>query len=500
MPIDPILILIVVAIVANLALMGILVLPEAMGRRGPLGVGDVAERERSPVRLTAAGGVAPDILFEEDVEPAAYDRVVRVVSWTFILVTTTIVAVGGLWPSTQPAVFVLLAVTGLFVLFVHDLLPPDTLGPAKFIVEGSAAITVVTLLVALTGQTASPFFFAYPLIVAGAALVVRPVITLALAGISSIGYVLAVALPIPPSGTTVPPAAAVGISLTSLILLAYVAMVIAREQRRSRDAAIRLSTVDSLTGLFNRAFFFAALEREIARSTRSGRGFCMLMMDLDELKTVNDQYGHFHGDRLLRGVGSVVRAGVRRLDTPARYGGDEFVVLCPETDPTGAYVLAEKIRQEVAELDLDEPDVTISASLSIGVVAYPDDGRTADELIISADQSMYASKRFGKNRVTAARSGPTTTTDLTALPMDRPGEPDEEPDDEPNAGPAERAAQPTAPTTAKPGAAARARRSTGAAREPVSDEADEADEADQAPADPTAMPVARPGGSRRRSV
>ncbi len=425
-PIDPILILIVAAIVANLVLMGVLVLPEAMGRRGPLGVGDAAERERSPVRLTAAGGVAPDILFQEDVEPAAYDRVVRVVSWTFILVTTTIVAVGGLWPSTQPAVFILLALTGLFVLFVHDLLPPDTLGPAKFVVEGSAAITVVTLLVALTGQTESPFFFAYPLIVAGAALVVRPLITLALAGISSVGYVLAVALPIQQPPTVVPPAAAVGISLTSLILLAYVAMVIAREQRRSRDAAIRLSTVDSLTGLFNRAFLFAALEREIARSTRTGRGFCMLMMDLDELKTVNDRYGHFHGDRLLRGVGSVVRAGVRRLDTPARYGGDEFVVLCPETDPTGAYVLAEKIRQEVAALDLDQPDVTISASLSIGVVAYPDDGRTADQLIISADQSMYASKRFGKNRVTAARSGPTRTTDLTAVPMGPPESADED--------------------------------------------------------------------------
>ena len=127
------------------------------------------------------------------------------------------------------------------------------------------------------------------------------------------------------------------------------------------------------------------------------------MMDLDELKTINDRFGHFHGDRVLRGVGEVVTAGVRRIDTAARYGGDEFVVLLPETDPTGAYVLAEKIRLGVEAMPIDLPDTSIMPSLSIGVVSYPDDGRTADELMISADGAMYASKRGGKNRVTGVQ-------------------------------------------------------------------------------------------------
>jgi diguanylate cyclase (GGDEF)-like protein len=132
------------------------------------------------------------------------------------------------------------------------------------------------------------------------------------------------------------------------------------------------------------------------------------MMDLDGLKTVNDRFGHFVGDKVLRGVGDVIRGGVRRIDTPARYGGDEFVVLLPETDPTGAFVLAEKIRQEVAELAFTGTERDVRTSLSIGVVAYPDDGKTADELMISADQAMYASKRQGKNRVidfASARTG-----------------------------------------------------------------------------------------------
>ena len=193
--------------------------------------------------------------------------------------------------------------------------------------------------------------------------------------------------------------AKVGINLTALVLLAYVATVIAREQRRARDVAVRLSTVDPLTGLFNRTFFFAAVDREIARSLRSTRGFCLLMMDLDELKTINDKYGHYFGDMVLRGVGEVIRSGVRKIDTAARYGGDEFVVLLPETDPTGAWVLAEKVRIGVTELTVTVGGGEIPASISVGVVSFPDDGQTSDQLMISADQAMYASKRGGKNRV-----------------------------------------------------------------------------------------------------
>jgi diguanylate cyclase (GGDEF)-like protein len=400
-PVAPVLILFIAIVAANLAVMAIILVPPMVGRSSPLArdVSPGVDPERRAAEAAIVGGLDGSIT-DDGVSTRTYDRVVRVVSWVFLLTTTAIVAATGLWPDTQPAIFVLLAFSGLFVVVVHDLLPPDTLGPAKFVVEGSVAITVATLLVALTGGDTSPFFFAFPLIVGGAALVVSPVITVGLAAAASLGYVMAVVVGTT-SGTLGPAAAAtVGVNLTALILLAYVAMVIARAQRRTRDAAIRLSTVDSLTGLFNRTFFFAAIEREIARSARSGRGFCLLMMDLDELKSINDRSGHFHGDRVLRGVGEVITLGVRQIDTAARYGGDEFVVLLPETDPTGAFVLAEKIRLGVHAMAVELPSGSPQPSLSIGVVAYPDDGRTADELIISADGAMYASKRAGKDRVT----------------------------------------------------------------------------------------------------
>ena len=406
MPVEPVQTLILLAIIANLAVMGAVLLPPLLGRRGaprfdaPNGDGDGGF-----ATVGLVGGTDPDETDGAGVPHGAYDRVVRIVSWVFILAASTIVALTGLWRDTEPAIFALLAAAGLFVVVVHDLLPTGTLGTAKFVLEGSVAITFATLLVVLTGRDQSPFFFTFPLIVGGAALVVSPRVTLGLAAAACLAYIAAIAPP--PNGGIAPSTiAVVAINVTALVLLAYVATVIAREQRSARDAAIRLSTIDPLTGLYNRTFFFAAVDREIARSARSGRGFCLLMMDLDELKQINDRNGHFFGDRVIRGVGEVIRSSGRRIDTAARYGGDEFVVVLPETDPTGAFVLAEKIRQEVAELRVPVGgSAPIHPSISIGVVSYPADGRTSDELMITADRSMYRSTRAGKNRVMGA-AGP----------------------------------------------------------------------------------------------
>jgi diguanylate cyclase (GGDEF)-like protein len=413
-PLEPVLTLLFVAVLANLVVMAAILLPPLLGRKSPLSFGrQIDQGDRVAAEFAVVHGEPAGVVDPDGVPTGAYDRVVRIVSWVFILATSTIVAITGLWPDTQPAIFALLAIAGLFVLLVHELLPPSSLGSAKFIVEGSVAITFATLLVLLTKGEESPFFFIFPLIVGGAALVVSPRVTFALAAVASLAYVFAIASPI---SSSTPPLSAdalakVGINLTALVLLAYVAGVIASEQRRARDAAIRLSTVDPLTGLFNRTFFFAAVDREIARSARSNRGFCVLMMDLDELKTINDHHGHYFGDQVLSGVGEVIRSGVRKIDTAARYGGDEFVVLLPETDPTGAYVLAEKVRIGVTELDIPVSGVPLEASISVGVVSYPDDGRTSDELLISADQAMYASKRGGRNRVMGFPIGVSGSTD-----------------------------------------------------------------------------------------
>jgi diguanylate cyclase (GGDEF)-like protein len=264
----------------------------------------------------------------------------------------------------------------------------------------------------LTGGAASPFFFAFPLIVVGAAIVVTPSVTLALTACAAVAYLAAVIVAGPPAL----PAAAltmVGVNLTALGLLAYVGMAVGREQRRVREEALRRASVDELTGLRTRTFLFSALERELARSQRTGRRFCLLMIDLDELKAINDRHGHLQGDRALRAVGDVIRGGIRRIDTGARFGGDEFVVLLPETDPTGGWVLAEKIRQGVAASPLLIDGAPVITSVSVGVVTCPDDGETIDELLERADAAMYRSKRAGRDRVTGV---PVMGADATESP------------------------------------------------------------------------------------
>jgi diguanylate cyclase (GGDEF)-like protein len=454
-PVEPTLVILAIAVIANLVILLVAFVPSWLGRRGLLPsdqsrrnrgnrnepsmapervlerldrvVENGRDRDASPHRETrlpelraepplgGRGGWRPgrggELVLTANASPtedaagrtpSAYDRIVRVVSLVFILGAITVVTASGVWAESQDLIILLLVVAALVVLVVHDLLPSEALRRAKFGLEGTIAIGLATILVLLTGRQASPFFLAFPLLVAGAALVVSPRATLILAGVASLAYILAVVL-LPGADLGASTVSTISVQVMSLVLLAYVAMVIARMQRRSRDAAIRMSTIDALTGLYNRPYLFSAIEAEIARSTRTGRGFCLLMMDLDELKTINDRYGHFVGDRALRAVADVIRFGVRRIDVPARYGGDEFVVLLPETDPTGGYVLGEKIRQAVAELVV--PGTEVRTSMSVGMVSYPDDGRTADELMISADRAMYASKRMGKNRVMGAPTG-----------------------------------------------------------------------------------------------
>jgi diguanylate cyclase (GGDEF)-like protein len=175
--------------------------------------------------------------------------------------------------------------------------------------------------------------------------------------------------------------------------------VISREQRRSSEAALALSRIDPLTGLSSRLHFERALEQEILRAGRTGRGFSMLLRDLDALKRVNDNFGHDAGDRLLGSIGEVMSGGVRATDVAARLGGDEFVIILPETDLAGALLVAEKLRRDIGHLAVPTNGNLVGSSVSVGVVAYPDDARTKEELLRRADQAMYEAKRRGKNQI-----------------------------------------------------------------------------------------------------
>jgi diguanylate cyclase (GGDEF)-like protein len=328
-----------------------------------------------------------------------YERVVRVVAYLFIAAALVVVAVSN--TSAQPLIYVL-AAAGLFLVVVgQDMLPTSVLGGRRLAIEAAAMVVFVSVLVILTGGYTSPFFVGYVLIVGAASLWGDSDAPLLLAAASCVAYLAAVfATPLVAGGVLPPEALArVAFVLVAIGLVSYVASIISREQRRSSEAALALSRFDALTGLFSRSYFERALELETLRAGRTGRGFSMLLLDLDALKSVNDSYGHDSGDRLLQAIGEIIRGDVRATDTAARLGGDEFVVILPETEVSGAMRVAEKLRRDIGHLSLPTAGTLVGSSVSIGAVYFPDDARHAAELLRRADQAMYQAKRRGKDQI-----------------------------------------------------------------------------------------------------
>ncbi|MCJ7792059.1 MAG: diguanylate cyclase [Dehalococcoidia bacterium] len=156
------------------------------------------------------------------------------------------------------------------------------------------------------------------------------------------------------------------------------------------------SRIDGLTGLFNRRHFEERLNEEVSRHSRYGNMFSIFMIDLDNFKAYNDTYGHPAGDILLGQIGKIIKSSVRNVDHAFRYGGDEFVVILPQTARDDAYVVAERVRGQIA-VEMEKKAITVTCS--IGLASYPTDGAVANELVDAADNALYHAKRTGGNRI-----------------------------------------------------------------------------------------------------
>jgi diguanylate cyclase (GGDEF)-like protein/PAS domain S-box-containing protein len=166
------------------------------------------------------------------------------------------------------------------------------------------------------------------------------------------------------------------------------------ERKRAEERVRFLALHDPMTGLANYRKLMEALETELDRSARSKRPFALLLLDLDGLKGINDKYGHLIGSRALCRLADVLKRHSRTIDTAARYGGDEFVLILVETDRSAAAVVANRIRDRVAK-DGEKPPI----SVSMGVTVCPEDGETVESLLGAADRELY--KQKGYRRVVA---------------------------------------------------------------------------------------------------
>ncbi len=186
-------------------------------------------------------------------------------------------------------------------------------------------------------------------------------------------------------------------------------------ERAALEILQHRSVTDPLTGLFNRYHFDAALKREIARCVRYQVRLCLVLLDVDQLKAVNDRWGHQAGDRVLSRVADAIQYSLRQTDIPSRHGGDEFAIILPDTDARAGRLVAERIRTNVgASLGTGSPpEAAIAVTVSEGLAElspaapHPSDA----QLILAADQALYVAKGQGGNCVAEAAPNPGTTSD-----------------------------------------------------------------------------------------
>lgn len=172
------------------------------------------------------------------------------------------------------------------------------------------------------------------------------------------------------------------------------------ELKERMEELDRLASFDALTGLYNRRLFLMRLEEEIARAGRRNLQLCLLYIDIDHFKDVNDSYGHSAGDAVLQQLADVMSRGLRKSDVLGRLGGEEFCILLPETNGQGGQLIGERLRQRVAKTACRTDGIQLTVTISVGVLWVPDAAALdVDRLLRLADEALYAAKTSGRNRV-----------------------------------------------------------------------------------------------------
>jgi len=181
---------------------------------------------------------------------------------------------------------------------------------------------------------------------------------------------------------------------------------IAIENARSVEKIQELTITDDCTGLYNARHLYKTLEAEVYRSARFGYEFTVLFIDLDHFKQVNDTHGHLIGSKLLAEIGYLIKAQLRLIDYAFRYGGDEFVILLPQTPKDAALVVARRLRDTLrTTLFCQEEGLNLNVRASIGVATYPHDAKTPHDVIRQADEMMYLVKNTTRDNIGIAQRG-----------------------------------------------------------------------------------------------
>jgi diguanylate cyclase (GGDEF)-like protein len=340
-----------------------------------------------------------DKLETEQKEYRGFSTTLAEIEWLLMALVIFYIALPGSLVANKPLILASIFIYGLLILAFHYIGVNKTSNRLKIVVETWLMIAFITFILWNTGKIESPIFGLYILAIIVTATTLEANITFLEVGlITACGLFLGFT-PSALAKVSVPHVIRFLLILFPFWLVAYLMTMLVQEIRNSKKQIEYLAQTDELTELWNLKMFMLLAGMELKRSTRHSYPFSIVMFDADELKQINDTYGHNIGNNYIKLLGKTIKESVRGTDVTARYGGDEFIVLMSETECNDALKASERVKKIIGSKELDVSGKKIKSTVSIGIAGYPKNGTDLQELMNKADKAMYKSKGEGKNRV-----------------------------------------------------------------------------------------------------
>ncbi|MBK1643284.1 GGDEF domain-containing protein [Thiocapsa imhoffii] len=337
--------------------------------------------------------VAPD-------EMSGFNRTLAEIEWLLLALVLVYLALPD-EPLDHPlAISSVAALYTAFVLIFRylNLLTLPTCW--KFAIETWVMLAFTAFVVWHTGKVESPLISLFLLVIVFSALTLGKLTTLLKVALIASFYLLAAYTSLGDDLFVYATFSQLMLHFAPVVLVAYVTSLLASDISSSRSLVQRLSETDELTGVPNmRAFWRALAHHRKAMTQPDAQPFGILMVDADNLKEVNDRHGHAVGNRVIQAVAEGIRHSIRSTDLVARYGGDEFVLLLPNSTEQATREAGERIRSMVSNSLIENGTDTLTTTVSIGYATFPGRADTTEDLMAQADEALYASKRGGRNRI-----------------------------------------------------------------------------------------------------
>ena len=338
--------------------------------------------------------VAP--AFEAE-ELKGFSRTIAEIEWLLVILILLYQIVQGRDDETAAPIFFGLLLYSAFVIGFRYFNVYRTESRWKLAIETWVMIIFITWILYHSGRLDSPLTNLYLLAVITSALTLGKLITLLEVALIAACYVFLGYSTTSESLFWVYNAGDFMSQFAPMLLVAYITTMLSADIRGALSRIKIISETDELTGIYNVRAFNALANRTHKQSLRYGHAYSVVMVDSDNLKTVNDEYGHEAGNRLLKMTVNCIQHLLRETDVLARYGGDEFVLLLPQTKADGAFEVAERIRKAIAASPLDTRGKPVVTTVSAGIAAFPAHAEELSVVMNRADQALYNSKKRGRN-------------------------------------------------------------------------------------------------------